>query len=553
MSRPTRSARLARMCAVAFAASLVVATALTAVTPRAGARRVGDPISGGDDPTVADERGPAGKLDARMIEGEGTRFIVALDAPAADPPAIAAAGDALLDDLGIASAAGRPSQDAARPPHGPIELLARYRQVPALVVRADRAGRVAIARHPSVLAITEDPTLRLFGVPMLESSVPFIGADKLRRARVTGEGINVAVLDTGIDTNHLDLRTGIVAQRCFISPAELCPAEPNPAEDIDGHGTHVAGIVASRGRQTGFGVAPDAGIVAIKMIEERGNAFGTGILASLDYLLQEDVARVANMSLGTTSTYAGDCDTADGFTRPIAAAVAALKAKGVSVVAASGNDGERNKMSAPACVADVIAVGAVTDAQGAAAQVADFTNRSATLDLLAPGVDVDSTFIGGRNRSQGGTSMAAPHVAGALALLYGAFEWAGPDDVLAALADTGQRPTIRLEGMEISTIRVDRAHDVLSDVTPPAGPPSPTPTLPPTVTPTTPPATTTPTPPPASATPEATATPDAPTSTPPPPTAAVSPTSTAGSATPTPTGEPAPAFVIRLPLLNPQP
>jgi subtilisin family serine protease len=460
-----------------------------------------------------------------------SRVIVALDAPAGDPARIARAGAAVL----------------AAAPDG-FTLTTGYRQVPALAGWATEGAVQRLAALPGVLGVTEDPPLRLYGPTRLASSVPFIGADKLYRARVRGAGVRVAVLDTGIDTNHLDLREAIVEERCFITPADLCPAEPHVAEDVDGHGTHVSGIVASRGRQTDHGVAPEAGIVAIKMIEERGNGFGTGILGSLDFLLGQDEIAIANMSLGTSKTYAGDCDDADAFTKPVSAAVSALRDRGVLVVAASGNDGAPNAMGAPACLRDAVAVGSILDGQGADAAVSDFTNRSPSLDLLAPGESIDSTFLGGRARTLQGTSMAAPHVAGALALLKGAFPWAGPDVLVAALADTGSRPTLRIGGQTINTIRVDKAHDALARVTPTIETPPPSATIaPPTAT-----ATAT-EPPPASPTatmapPTVTATeaPDATATSP-----AASPTPPAPSATSTLETPPAPeTAVIWLPALD---
>ena len=497
-SRPVAPARLGR----ALATGLAMALAVAAGADRPASTALAAPFA----PPAPSQR-----------------IVLNLDAPAGDEVAISRAAEAVL---------------AAAP--ADFVLDARYRQVPALAGRATRSARARLASLPQVRGVADDPVLQTYAPTRLASSVPFIGADKLHRARVRGAGVNVAVLDTGIDTNHLDLRAGIVEEKCFITPADLCPAEPHVAEDVDGHGTHVAGIVASRGRQTDSGVAPEAGIVAIKMIEERGNAFGTGILGSLDYLLTEGTASVANMSLGTKQTFQGECDDANDFTKPMGEAVSVLRERGIIVVAASGNDGAPNAMGAPACLKDAVAVGSVRDAQGAQGVVSDFTNRSPALDLLAPGESIESTFIGGRVRTLQGTSMAAPHVAGALALLQGAFPWAGPDDLLTALADTGGRPTIRLGGATINTIRVDKAHDALERVTPTveATPTATATDVPPTVT-----ATSTPEPTVTVAAPEPTAT-ERPTEA---ATATVPPSSTPSAPTPTPTPE---GHLIWLPALG---
>ncbi len=370
---------------------------------------------------------------------------------------------ALRDDCG-SDEAGRPSAGceegiaavqekvAAAVPDSDLHITHRYEHLPAMAGVITREGLHKLGQLQEVVAVGSDPDLELY----LSSSVPYIGADRVRRSGITGKGQVVAVLDTGIDTDHLDLRDALKAQACFLTPESYCPAPPNVAEDNDGHGTHVAGIVASRGKRSSYGVAPGAEIVAIKLVEERNNAAGAGFAAALDWIIDRDDIDVVSMSFGS-GAYEGYCDDENAYTKTLAAAFEKIVGKGIAVVAASGNDGSSTKLAAPACLRDVISVGAIEDGEGSDAQVAQFTNRNETLDLLAPGVSVEADFLSGRTASMGGTSQAAPHVAGAFALVREAVTWADTSTILSALKETGGRPTVRYGTLTISTIKVDAA------------------------------------------------------------------------------------------------
>ena len=440
--------------------------------------------------------------------------ILMLDAPADDDRAIARAQARALAALGA-----------------DFVPLRHYAHVPALAGRLRREALGRLDAVPGLVAASGDPELHAF----LDDSTKFIGSDRLRRQGVTGSGVNVAVIDTGVDATHIDLRDAVVAQLCTLVPRDRCGSGDNPASDLDGHGTHVAGIVGSRGKRSGYGVASGAGIIAVKYLEARATGAGSNMIEALDLLLGRDDVDVINMSLGTALLFDGDCDDVDAYSRALASAFGRLRAAGAVAVAASGNDGSSNKLASPACIASVVSVGAIDDADRS---VADFTNRGPNLDLLAPGVAIISDGLRGGVDTKSGTSMASPHVAGAFALLMAEAPWASPDLLEQVLKENGQRPTVRLGGNEAVTIKVDAALTALLRLVPTATvePPTATP-APPTATP-------------EPATPTPTAAPASPTPSPMPasPTADV-PTATSSPVPPSASPEPNPLRPVYLPRL----
>ncbi|MGI5523743.1 S8 family serine peptidase [Micromonospora sp. CA-259024] len=249
----------------------------------------------------------------------------------------------------------------------------------------------------------------------LDHSVPQIGAPAAHQAGFTGQGVRVAVLDTGIDVNHPDL-TGRVAESHNFT-------EASGAGDTVGHGTHVASIIAGSGAASGGryrGVAPDATLLNGKVCEE-GGCPESAILAGMQWAAVDQHADVINMSLG-----GGDTSDVD----PLEAAVESLTAQtGALFVISAGNDGTDGSVGSPGSADAALTVGAV----GRDDALADFSSRGPRVgdgglkpDLTAPGVEIvaaraDGTAIGtpvGEGYvALSGTSMAAPHVTGAVALL----------------------------------------------------------------------------------------------------------------------------------------
>jgi subtilisin len=219
-----------------------------------------------------------------------------------------------------------------------------------------------------------------------------------------GAGARVAVLDTGIDCGHEDLAAGCVYAANF---ASFFGGQPF---DGHGHGTHVAGIIAARANGAGvIGVAPEATVYAVKVLDDGGSGAWSWIAAGIDWAVTNNMD-VINMSLSGTS---GSIALAD--------AVAAAQAAGVLVVSAAGNSGCCNAVGYPAKYAGSMAIGAV-DVNDV---VAGFSSTGPEVDITAPGVAVRATVPTGSctlcdpsgYRLLNGTSMATPHVAGVAALL----------------------------------------------------------------------------------------------------------------------------------------
>jgi len=212
----------------------------------------------------------------------------------------------------------------------------------------------------------------------------------------TGAGVRVAVVDTGIDLDHPDLAANIAGGYNAISPSRN-------ADDDNGHGTHVAGIIAALDNTVGvLGVAPQASLLAVKVLNRRGSGYLSDIIEGIQWSVNNG-ADVINMSLGTTSNVQSFHD-----------AITAAYNAGVVVVAAAGNSGSRdNTVEYPAKYPEVIAVSAT----GTNNVIASFSSRGTEVELAAPGMNVPSTYMGGGLKTLSGTSMASPHVAGVAALI----------------------------------------------------------------------------------------------------------------------------------------
>ena len=240
---------------------------------------------------------------------------------------------------------------------------------------------------------------------VLEWGVDRIDAD-FAWATSRGLGVNVAIVDTGIDKDHADLIDNLKGGVNFVSKSPVKPADPNKWDDDNGHGTHVAGIVAARDNEIGvIGTAPEAYLWAVKVLDRNGSGYTSDVIDGITWAMNNGM-QVVNISLGTASDIQAMHDAVD-----------AAYTAGVVIVAAAGNsgdgDGSTNEVIYPAKYSSVIAV-AATDNNDL---IAYFSSDGAEVELAAPGVSIRSTWNDGFYNTISGTSMASPHVAGTVALV----------------------------------------------------------------------------------------------------------------------------------------
>lgn len=288
-----------------------------------------------------------------------------------------------------------------------------YDIIPAIAIQIPEQALAGLERNPLVMAIEPDSVVTTFGKPgkpsqpptQPDETIPW-GVDRidaeLAWSAATGAGVNVAVVDTGIDSSHPDLIVNYAGGTNIISPSK------SPMDD-NGHGTHVAGIIAAADNNIGVvGVAPQASLYAVKVLNRSGMGWTSDIIEGVEWCWQthfdEDSTNdidIVNMSLGGGS-----------YSQNFQDACNNAWAAGVILVAAAGNDGA-NVVSYPAAYGNVVAVSA-TDSLD---HLASWSNYGDGLDIAAPGVSIKSTYKGGGYATLSGTSMASPHVAGTLALV----------------------------------------------------------------------------------------------------------------------------------------
>jgi len=276
-----------------------------------------------------------------------------------------------------------------------------------------------VAQHHRVEYIHDDAKV----FKSIDLAAKIVGSVLANDIGYTGKGVGVAVLDTGVFP-HEDLirpTNRIVAFKDFIN-------ERSRPYDDDGHGTHVAGIVGGSGyRNSKYrGVAPEANIIGVKVLDETGSGNTSDILAGIQWVVDNKEIyniKIICMSLGSAADTPAS---QDSLSRGVASAVQ----NGITVVVSAGNNGpSRQSITSPGIAPSAITVGAVDDNRTTSIEddfIADFSSRGPTIDgllkpdVVAPGVDIHSLSNKGSSAyvSQSGTSMAAPMVAGAAALLF---------------------------------------------------------------------------------------------------------------------------------------
>ncbi|HJQ40956.1 MAG TPA: S8 family serine peptidase [Thermoanaerobaculia bacterium] len=296
-------------------------------------------------------------------------------------------------------------------------------------VEVKREQRAEIAALPYVASVQEERILK----PMLYESVPRIRADKVWELKGTrGKGIVVAVIDTGIDYNHVALGGGFGEGHKVIGGWDFVDNDADPI-DTYGHGTFVAGIIAGDGDGL-VGVAPDASLLAYRALAGFGG-YESDVIAAIERTVDpnqdgdtSDHADIVNMSLGGLA-YENDA---------VSQAVENATAAGILFCVAAGNGGDYGNVPTPAVAPSAIAVGAADDDDA----IADFSSRGPSWnfgikpEVSAPGVKIGSTWINGEYRELNGTSAAAPHITGVAALLKSLHRDWTPAQLKSAIVST---------------------------------------------------------------------------------------------------------------------
>lgn len=271
-----------------------------------------------------------------------------------------------------------------------------------MAVHLSSQAEAALLRRTEVLRIDDDLVISATAKPVAPQPAEEIpwGVDRIHATAAwptgRGLGIKVAILDTGIDLDHLDLQANIKGQVNMISPLKS-------GNDDNGHGTHVAGTVAAVDNAIGVvGVGSEISLYAVKVLSKTGSGWLSDLIEGLQWCINNRM-EVVNMSLGTSSDNQSFHD----------AIINAYQA-GVTLVAAAGNNGASGgSVDYPAKYPETIAVSAI----GQDNRLAAFSSFGPEVDLAAPGVNIKSTYNDGYYKTLNGTSMATPHVTGAAALV----------------------------------------------------------------------------------------------------------------------------------------
>ncbi len=345
----------------------------------------------------------------------------------------------------------------------------KFEVFPGMALEVDSMGLHALANDPSVVRIEEDIPVP----PLLKQSIPLIDADDAWALGYSGSGQTVAILDTGVDKNHPFLDAGkVVSEACYSTTSgssthSLCPdgvsssTSSGAAIACSGlaagvsacsHGTHVAGIAAGQLGSTGGvsfnGVAPNAKIIAVQVFSRFDDtdtcdgeppcllSYTSDQIRGLEriYALRNTYSIAsANMSIGGEQHFS-ECDDSS-----IKSIIDLLREKAIATVISSGNDGYDSSTSSPGCVSSAITVGSSTKSDAES----DFSNHASWVDLMAPGSSIESSVAPGTGYDfYSGTSMAAPHVTGAWAIMKSKNGIASVSSIEYALESSGVNVTV---------------------------------------------------------------------------------------------------------------
>ena len=359
-----------------------------------------------------------------------------------------------------------------------FDLKNQYTTINAISGDVTEEGLEKLKNNPQVKKIIYDYPIKSF----LADSVPLIEADKVQNIfygdnNINGSGETICVIDTGVDYTHPALGGCTTEQFLNGDCEKVITGYDFGNDDLDpidfhGHGTHVAGITASED-YTYRGVAPGAKIAALKVFANDGTGRTSNAISAIDWCLNNASLfniSIITMSIGVTDDsgaeipYTDYCDLTDGS--GLAAAASEAVAQGIFVSVSAGNSQGANGITSPACGVNVTSVGAVTKSDTISGY-----NVAPILKVLAPGSLITSSILSEQFAVKSGTSMAAPHVAGAAALIMQANKVLNQETLLplnarTVLIDTGVMIADSRIGMSFPRIDTLAAVTSLDNITP---------------------------------------------------------------------------------------
>ncbi len=409
-------------------------------------------------------------LATKIMAQGNIPLIIELNLPGYDPTAFSQVQAASVQEVAIATAQ---ADLLGRLVDHKLTNVKSYPYVPYLALTVESIAALdALVADPLVVRIIEDIPVP----PLLDESVPLLRADDAHSLFYRGNGITVAVLDTGTDKNHPALIGKIVSEACYSTTnaaqgsTSFCPGGAASSTATNSglncsatvsacdHGTHVAGIVA--------GVAPEARIIAMQVFSRftdgGANTFcsNAGRTSPCTLTYASDQMAALNRVYALRNTYSiasinmslgGGQFTAACNTNPLKSTIDLLRSAGIATVISAGNSGYRNAMGAPGCISTAISVGATAKND----TVASYSNIASFTTLLATGSDIYAPVLFNNFDDKNGTSMSAPHVAGALALFKQARSNATVNDIVSALTGTGTLISDQRTGGTVSKRRLD--------------------------------------------------------------------------------------------------
>ncbi|APH07197.1 hypothetical protein A9C19_20320 [Bacillus weihaiensis] len=273
------------------------------------------------------------------------------------------------------------------------DLDKTFRFIPVVSAKLSDRAVEALSHNPNITYIEENAQVKIMG-----QEVPWgythINADDVQGLGGTGYGVNIGVMDTGIDNFHEDLN--VVGGETFVDGT-------SDYMDDNGHGTHVSGVISALNNNLGvLGVAAEANLYSIKVLDNNGNGYYSDVIEGIEWAMMNQID-ILNMSFGNSSS-----------SLALEEAIDTAYNNGMLIVASAGNNGysKKGSLTYPAKYSSVISVGAVDQYDNRAS----FSSVGKELELVAPGIYINSTVPGGYSIFDG-TSMAAPYVTGVATLL----------------------------------------------------------------------------------------------------------------------------------------